>query len=310
MIKKKSIDNQLHDKVYSNINPINWKFILIGIILFAVGFLVNFPIRRTIINFSSRKLANFKACPINYERLELGRFLQWAKFKGPIISGSCYGQSSSNFLRLESLNISLETITMNPPGVKLHLKLKKNKTNLNIYPILSYPKMGLQIKDSVIDGDIVKNLTGDMFKLLGQIKINSDLIFQKNNLNSGSISIVSKNLSIPTQNIMNFLVPHLNIRDLNIKANIKGTNNIHFSSLKLGSETSPIMASFKGSIKLNSQNIRRSNLDLKGKIKFSAEFLKKFAILNIFISGKQKDSNGFYSLSLKGPMGQPKMKLD
>jgi type II secretion system protein N len=310
MIKKQSIDNVLGDEIYSSVNPFNWKFIALGFLLLVIGFLVSFPIRKTIVGFATAKLATSKACPMTFERLDLGQFLQWAKFQGPVLSGRCYGQSSNSFMQLDSLSLALQAPDLNPPGIKLHMGIKKNKTNLNIYPTISYPKMGLEIKNSVIDGDIVTYLTGDKVKLFGKMKVNTDLILTKNNLTGGKLSVTSKDLSIPPQNIMNFLVPYLSLETLNIKAQVKGTNNLTFSSLSLGSKKSPIIANIKGSIKINPQNIRGSNLDLKGKIKFAPEFIKKFGVLNLFIAGKKKDPEGFYSLSIKGPMGRPKAGLD
>ena len=310
MIKRQSIDNQLDDDIYSKVNPFNWKFIVIGFFLLIMGFLVNFPIRKTIIGYASAKLGSNRSCPMTFERLDLGNFLQWAKFTGPIFSGRCYGQSSMSMLRLESLGLALVAPSVNPPGLKLHIEIKKGKTNLNIYPTISYPKMGLEIKNSVIDGNLLKNLTGDIFKIHGQIKIDSHLIMTKKNLTGGKINITSKNLSIPPQNIMNFLIPYMNLEELTIKGSVKGRNTLHFTTLKLGSKISPIIANLKGSIKINPTNTRASTLDLKGKIKFTPEFIKKFAILNLFLAGKNKDPEGFYNLSIKGPMGRPKMGLE
>jgi len=310
MIKKESIDNKLDDEIYSKVNPLNWKFFVLGFLLLILGFLINFPIRKTIIGFTESKIGSFRPCPMTFERMELGQFLQWANFKGPILSGRCFGQSSGSLMRLDSLNLSFQMPSLNPPGPKLHLSLKKDKTNLNIYPTISYPKMRLEIKDSIIDGDIVQILTGDMFKLYGQIKVNSNLTLEKKNLSSGTISVVSKNLSIPPQNIMNFLVPYLNLGDLNIKGVVKTPNNLTFSSLKLGSKKSPIIANVSGSVKYNPQNPNGSTIDFKGKVKFSTEFVKKFGVLNLFTAGKTKDEKGFYSFSITGPLGRPKTRID
>ena len=310
MIKKQSVDNMLNDEIYTKVNPFNWKFIILGIFLLILGFLVNFPIRKTIIGYASAKLSTLKSCPMTFERLDLGQFLQWAKFEGPILSGQCFGQSSKSVMRLDSIGLALMAPDLSPPGIKLHLEIKKNKTKLNIYPTLSYPKMGLEIKNSVIDGNLIRSLTGNLFNLHGKIKIETDITMNKNNLSGGNIAITSKDLSIPPQNIMNFLVPYLNIEELNIKATIKGLNNLDFSALNLGSKKSPIKAFLKGSIKLNPKNARSSLVDLQGKIKFAPEFIKKFAVLNLFIAGKNPDPEGFYTLSIKGPLGRPKTSLD
>ena len=76
----------------------------------------------------------------------------------------------------------------------------------------------------------------------------------------------SKNLVIPSQNIMGFALTTLNIKNLLLKTQMESNNMLRLTDLIIGDDNSPIRGNLKGTIRLNQRNINASPIDLIGEV--------------------------------------------
>ncbi len=297
--KKQIVDNQLNEIIYSS-NLLNWNFIILGIISLILGFVFNIPLKEKVTDIITSKLSSSEQCPIFYERIEVGSFLQNVNLTGPIISGTCLGRQNS--IRFDSILANFSIPSLSPPGVKIHLLIRDNKSEINLFPVISYPKTSLEINETNIKGELIQKLIGGSLQISGDFKIESNLEMEKGDLLDGGISILSKNLIIPRQTISGFNIPPLLLRNFEVKGDIEQKNNVEISSIIIGDSNSMIFTQLKGKLTLNSTTFSQSNLDLTGKIKFSKEFINSFPILNLLLSGKTPGQDGLYNIKLQGPI--------
>ena len=115
---------------------------------------------------------------------------------------------------LENIKLSLHSPHFFPPGIRFHLSLKNEKTNINIYPVLSLFSQYIEIEDTKIDTKIFSVMTnnnvspiGGIIAIDGFFKIASGLV------TDGEIKIKSDNLSIITV----YTVQYSRIQDKNEK---------------------------------------------------------------------------------------------
>lgn len=299
-------ENQLIDSVYA-VNPLSKSYIFLGALSLILGIILNIPLKEKIADFITAKLASMESCPIFYERLEVGSFIQKINLDGPIISGSCLGRQSN--LRFDKIEANLSLPSLFPPGIRTHLTIHDGKSVINLYPVVSYPEISLEITDTDIQGPLLEKILGGWLKLTGNFNIQSDFKLEKNDLMEGAISLLSKNLAIPRQNISGFNIPTLLLRTFAIKGNITKINTFNFSSITIGDKDSMIFTQLKGQLQLDRRVLNQSLLDLTGKIRISKEFISMFPILNLLLSGKNPGPEGLYNIKIQGPLASVKPSI-
>lgn len=304
--KKMVSDNQLSEKIYTA-SVLNWNYIVLGIIFFILGILINIPLKEKITDIVTSKLASNESCPIFFERLEVGDFLEKIKIAGPIISGECLGRQSS--LRFDQMVANLSWPTISPPGISVHLELTDEKSVINIYPVISYPKILVAIKQTTLDGEFLEKLVGGALKITGKFAIDSSLEMEKGDILEGNLSLNSTNLIIPRQTISGFNIPTLFLRNFGINGSIPEKNVIDFSNLTIGDKDSMIFTQMKGKLRLNRASFQESKMELAGKIRFSKDFITSFPILNLLLSGKTPGTDGLYNIKLEGPLSSLKPSI-
>jgi hypothetical protein len=304
--KKQISDNQLADSIYKP-NLLNWNFIILGILFLVIGFIFNIPIKEKLADIITTKLASSESCPIFFERLDIGEFLQEVNLFGPIISGKCLDRQNS--IRFDQITANLSLPTLSPPGLKMHLEIKDEKSALNLYPIISYPNYSVEIMDTNIQGPLLEKLIGGSFQLKGDFKIDSNIKMESGDLLEGDLKIISSNFVIPRQTISGFNVPALLLRNFGIKGNIAQKNIIDFSSIILGDKDSMVFMDLSGKLTLNKEYFQQSKLELAGKIRFSKDFITSFPILNLLLSGKAPGPDGQYNIKIEGPISSVKPSI-
>lgn len=304
--KKQISDNLLSDKIYTS-SLLNWNYIILGIVFLFLGFAVNIPIKEKITDLVTSKLAENEACPIFSERVEVSDFLQTIKILGPIISGDCLGRQNS--LRIDQIVTNLSWPNLNPPGLSIHIKLIDEKSTLNIYPTISYPKTLIAIDESSLEGEFLEKIMGGYLKIKGRFGIESSVEIENSDILEGKLSIASTNLEIPRQTISGFNTPTLLLRNFEIKGTIPEKNVIDFSNLTIGDKDSMIFTQMTGKLRLNRSNFQESKMELSGKIRFSKDFITSFPILNLLLSGKTPGPDGLYNLKLEGYLSSLKPSI-
>ncbi len=306
-IEKKQIsDSQLADSIYKP-NLLNWNFIILGILFLLIGFIFNIPIKEKLADIITTKLASSQTCPIFYERLEIGEFLEKINLYGPIISGSCLERPNS--IRFDQISGNLSLPTISPPGIKMHLEIKDEKSTINLFPVISYPTYSVEIMDTIIQGPLLEKLIGGSFQVKGDFNIDSNIKMESGDLLEGDLKIISSNFIIPRQTITGFNIPALLLRNFGIKGNISQKNIMDFSSIILGDKDSMVFANLSGKLMVNKDYFQQSKLDLAGKIRFSKEFIVSFPILNLLLSGKNPGPDGLYNIKLEGPISSIKPSI-
>lgn len=304
--KKQIQDNQLIDSIYKA-SLLNWNYIILGIIFLMIGFLINIPLKEKITDLISAKLASNETCPIFFERVNLGNYLETVNISGPIISGACLGRQGS--LRFDKITASLSWPKFFPPGLQMDIKLTDDKTVINLFPVISYPKMLFSINQTSLEGAFLEKLIGGNIKLLGKFNIDSLIETENGDLLEGDLKIVSTNFLIPRQTISGINTPSLLLRNFGIKGTITEKNVIDFSAITLGDKESMIFTKMSGKLRVNKAQFSDSKLELSGKVRISKSFISNFPILNLLLSGKTPGPDGLYNIKLEGPLSSPKPSI-
>ena len=193
-----------------------------------------------------------------------------------------------------------------PPGIKVNTNILQGKTNLKISTALSFDTQTIRIPKSRIQSELIGEILGGKFLLKGFFQLESLLKIKNGKPVNGSIKLKSTNLKLPSQAIQSFNFPMINLGNFLLKGNYQQSGKFLVQEFIIGNQDSPILAKITGSIQVNQNHITESILNLEGKVKFSKSFQKKFPILNLLIGGKKTDKNGFFNLTLTGPLGRAK----
>jgi type II secretion system protein N len=301
-MKNKIQYNEISNEVYGNKNIPYIKIVFISITLLIIGFVLNFPVNDIMTKQITKGLQTNSACPIIFDDLKITFFLPKVVLKKPIISGRCFKQPGQS-LKLNDVKLSFAGPSFSPIGIKFKTQIKSGRTNINLFPTISLGGHLLRIDKTVIDSDLVNKLSGMSNLLRGTFNLTALINSSNESLQSGKLVLKSKNIIVPGQNIKGFDVPELNIGNFLLKANMKNSKTTEIIDFIIGNETSPIIATFKGTIKMNKYNFSFSEIDLIGEVKFSDKFMSDFSILNILLPSK-KPIDGFYKMQLKGPLNR------
>jgi type II secretion system protein N len=292
------------DKIYKLDGISIPKWIVITVIVMFLGFFLNFPISKMITSGVKKSLDSMRTCPISYDKIEVEYFFfPKVILKNPTVSGICF-QNPSAALKFKELMIRLWFPSFLPPGIRFHIPIKYEKSEIDIYPTLTFGKLHLNIKDAKIDGKLLEILTGKLKNIHGTIEVNAIANIDKAGPASGELLVKSKDLVIGPQNISGLAVPNLPLRSLLIKAELERPR-LTLLDVIIGDDKSPLKANMKGEIKLNMKHVPSSGLDIDGNVFFGQDFLSSFGILNLFLAGKQTGKDGSYPIKIQGTFMRP-----
>lgn len=292
------------DKIYKldGISIPKWVIILFAVLF--LGFFLNFPITDVVKTQVKKSIASMRGCPISYDDIDVEYFFfPKVIIKNPIIPGTCFKNPQSS-LKFKELMVKLWFPSFLPPGIRFHIPIKYGKSEIDIYPTVTFRKLHLNIKNSKIKGKFLEKLSGKLKNLRGTIEVNAITNIDKRGPIDGEFLIKSKDLVIGAQNISGLAVPNLPLKNVLFKAELERPR-LTLLDVIVGDEKSPLKANMKGEIKLNMKHFPSSGLDIEGNVFFGQDFLNSFGILNLFLAGKQTAKDGSYPVKIQGTFMRP-----
>ena len=297
-----SSTKEIEDIDYSmpKLGKLKW-FFLIGVSTLLFLFL-SFPIKQMIHSTLQSQLASIPGCPLTYKEIKFEFLLPKILVKDVNIPMSCFKRPGAP-LKLKQIALNWRGFNFVPFGP--HFKLK---TNIFGNDIAAFYSLGLgsqviKVQDLKFKLDSLKQIMPQL-RLAGFLKVNSLIKFNSQGPQDIKLTIQSKNLNLPPQEVMKFKLPNLQINNFFVKANMIKPNELQINDFILGDTESPIRANFKGKIKLNQKFLKSSQLDLDGEVAFSQIFLEQFAIIKLFMN-KFTKKDDFYQLHFDGPITAP-----
>lgn len=303
-MKKKRIQyNELNEEIYT---PKYWtkaRLIVIGFVLLFVGFLINFSLEERLNKFLQTKLAQNSSCPIQFDKVELGYFMPKMSMKRPVVMGACFGQYN-NRLEFQFINVAFHSPSFYPVGVKLHVQAKSGNSNFNLYPVLSIFSQNVKIEKTKIDTQMFAPMTeANLSPISGTLSVEGFFEFKSGSLHDGELEVVSRDFTLPSQNIKGFELSRINLETLNISAHFTDAQNIAVDRIQIGKNNAPLELNLKGQIRVNEADFMGSMLNLNGNMKLSQYILVNFAFLKLFLP--ESNTSGNYQLKVNGPLRNP-----
>jgi hypothetical protein len=303
-MKRKRIQyNELNEEIYA---PKYWtvpRLVLIGLLLLFIGFLVNFSLEEKINKYLQTTLSNNTACPILFDKAELSYFLPELLIKKPVIMGACFGQYN-NRLELKEIKIGFHSPSFYPVGLRLHVEATSGKSYINLYPVLSIFSQNVKIEKTIIDTQLFASMMdNNVSPFSGTLGIEGFFEFKSGKIHDGEIAIVSKNFSLPSQNIKGFELTQLNLETLNLSAHFTNPDTVEIERIQLGKDKSPLEMVLKGTIHVNQNDFMSSQLTLDGDMKLSRFMLVNFPILKLFLP--ESNTSGSYKMKINGVLRNP-----
>lgn len=303
-MKKKRIQyNEINEEIYA---PRYWtktRLIVIGVFLLFVGFLVNFSLEERVNKILHTTLASNGSCPIQFEKAELSYFLPKIIMRKPVILGACFGQYN-NRLELRDMTIAFHSPSFYPVGLRFHLEATSGKSRLNLYPVISLFSQNVKIEKTVIDGQIFSAMMeNNLSPIAGMLSLEGFFEFKYGQIQGGELDIVSRDFSLPSQNIKGFELTRLNLETLNLSAHFSDPENLIVDRIQVGKTTAPLEINLKGNVKVRSQDFMGSALNLNGNMRLSPAMLITFPFLKLFLP--ESNTSGNYQMKINGPLRSP-----
>ena len=310
MRKKIILEDDLKDEIYSEFPLSKISVFFLAIILIILGFSLNFPLKEKVSAIILTELKKNKACPVLFESLDFNILNPGLIINNVLVSGRCFQNPSSN-LTFKDIKVNFSLPSLSPPGLKFKTEISKGRSLIKAFPAISIASSKVDIDpSSKIRLQDFSEITSGKVDLNGDVKISGDMSLKGSKVQGTQFTLKSNNITLPAQTVNNFNIPLIPLGKLILKAKMNRRGLLTIQSVQAGSDASPVLLEVEGSMKVNQRYIGRSTYDLKGKINFSEQFYKKdFPILNLFLSGKQKDSKGYFSFTLRGSVMSPRFKL-
>tara|TARA_Y100001970_G_scaffold288966_2_gene417906 strand:- start:9 stop:944 length:936 start_codon:yes stop_codon:yes gene_type:complete len=310
MRKKIILEDELKDEIYSEFPLSKISVFLLAIILVILGFSFNFPLKEKVSALILTELKKNKACPILFESLDFNILNPGLIINKVLVGGRCFQNPNSN-LTLRDIKVNLSLPSISPPGLKFKTEISKGRSLIRVYPTISIASSKINIDpSSKIRLQDFSEISSGKVDMLGDLKLTGNMSLTGSKVQGTQFTLKSNNITLPAQTVNNFNIPLIPLGKLNLKAKMNRRGLLTIQTFKAGGNASPVLLEVQGSIKVNQRYVGRSTYDLKGKINFSDQFYKKdFPILNLFLSGKQKDSKGYFSFTLRGSVMSPRFKI-
>ena len=269
---------------------------------FAIFLFMSFPIKKNIDDSIKSALYSIPGCSLDFKEINFEFLLPKVIVKDINIPMSCF-RKVGHPIKLKHLTLNWRGLNFAPFGP--HFKIQTNilGNDITAFHTLGLSSQVIKIQDVNLKMESLRQILPEI-KLNGRLKTNSLIKINSTGLSDLKLTVQSKDLVLPSQEIMRLKLPNLEFNNLFIKANMTKPNEIQVQDIIVGDTESPIRANFKGSIKLNQKNFSTSKLDLIGEVAFSSLFLEKFAIIQLFMN-KFNKKDDFYQLHFDGPITSP-----
>lgn len=294
-------------KEFYQISSLSIKIILLAsIILFVLGFTINFPLQKIIHDKVSTLISKNPACPMNANELQINWFLPKIAMKSLQIPGRCINLRTG-IISIEDISIKPGFPSISPLGAKFNISAKTMGTNIKGSIIVGITQV-IKINKIQISGQTINDLLGNNI-FSGNINLSASALMKQNNLQSANFSLSSNNFKILGGKIplgaLPMNIPELDLKFLQLKANLKN-NRIAIKNFTIGDEIkSPVYTELKGTLDLHRHSKMLNNVNLKGELKIDEKLLKgdgPLAILNLLWQIEKKPhKQGRYQIRFKGP---------
>jgi type II secretion system protein N len=303
MIKtKRAPQNVIHEEDYKLPTENRNKLIAVLFGLFFAGFVLNFPLMELVKGKIMHTLTHLPGCRLQLKEVNFGILLPRVNLKNISIPGSCLG-SGGKELYFEDIALYFRGPSFSPLGVAFKIETEYQGIPLAIHTAIGPSKQLLKIDESDVALEELSSLIKG-FKLAGQAEVNAVVRLNKFQLSSVNAKIKSTNFALPAQDVMGFVLPNMNIKNVVLKISQKKKNKISVDQLSVGDVNSPIRANFAGEILPNKFNFVLSRLNLRGELALGKDLLQEFFIIKQFLDAYPKKDE-FYQMSLSGTIGQP-----
>lgn len=285
------------------------KFWIFLVLLFVYTLFSQLDLGKTIDGKIYAMTAKNRSCPMTFESYQIGLFFPRIEVKNLNIQGKCLNQTKD--LALPFVNIYFRGISFSPFGPHFKLDTDLLGKNIDIYSTLGFSGISFKIDNSTINLANIRKLAPNL-NLVGNLSTNAFTTMGQKGIDSLVLDISTKDLtvpatSVPIPNMGDFNLPTLKIGNFLLQGQTTGKDKFEVSKLIIGEENASIKANFKGNIILNSRNIVRSRLNLKGEFALSDDLLKKLPILKPFLQ-RYTRKDKYYQVSITGTLQRPQMK--
>ncbi|MDB9786761.1 type II secretion system protein GspN [Bacteriovoracaceae bacterium] len=298
-------ESKIYDQYYKGVSKYKYIFPIFGIIFFALGAWINFPLSNIIHSTISSQILKNRSCPIHYDSLEIHYFLPKISISNVILNKKCLRTSQP--MPIGDITLYFRGPSLFPLGSKFLLSAVITDSKLNAFFTLSLNETIIKIDDTKISLDSLKEIIDVPLLASGIFNIQALFkIYKSKKQEEIFVKISSENFHIPQQNIKSFAVPDLPFKKFMLKITPGKNSKIHLDQLLIGNSASPLSAQFTGSLKLNKSSVTYSSLDLSGQLNIEESFLERNSFINIFLSPEKfKPKDGEYQLTIKGPLASP-----
>lgn len=303
MRKKRVLYNELNEEIYEASFWTRPKLIGLGLIILIFGFVLNFALEEKVNRLLLNYLTGNDACPIQFEKAEIGYFPPRLSLKKLVVLGQCFSQPA-NRLNLDEIKVSPDFPSIAHFGLRIDIEIIADKTRIKIDPIISPFSHFLEIEKSVIDGQIFHALTqDDKSPVAGLIYVQGFLKFEGGTLTDGDVKLESKNFHFPSQRLSGFDLPLIPLDKLNIVATFTKPGEMEIKKFEIGKPGKQIEINLKGKLLVSKSSFMTSLINLNGTLNLSPAFMKNFSFVTLMLP--QGHTDGKYQMRISGPLLNP-----
>jgi type II secretion system protein N len=277
---------------------------VLGLILLMIGFLNYYPVGEAIKKVIRTQMAA-SGCNPDFNDLSINPFLLKVEVTELSLPSRCFNQSGKP-LNLPFLTINYHLISFLPFGLPFRIDTQVEGNPLSIHFVAGIGEQMIRVKDQKLTLAKLLPLFAPQFKIAGDLTI--DLSMSTNYqgiMTSMNLKAVSKNFTIPGQNVQGFELPNLRVGEIFVEASSENPPRIVIQKLIAGNPNSPIRANFKGRIDLQEGNPAFSPMEFVGEVNFSQSLKESVGILDLLMEPyPQRD--GFYQVKIGGTLGAPR----
>lgn len=288
-------------------SPSKWKSLAVMTaagFLMLVGFLNYYPIGDALKKVIRAQTAGTNCTP-DFAQVSVQPFLAKLIITDLELPASCFNRQGDS-LKFSHLTLNYHLISFFPFGLPFRIDTELAAQPISMHYVLGLGEHVVRIKDQKFRLDKVIPLLAPSMKLAGSLTV--DLNMRTNmqgNMKSMLFKAASRDLELPSQNVMDFNLPNLKINDLYVEAHSDAPPRITVDRLTAGNPNSPIRANFRGKIDLQPGGAAFSPMDLVGEVALSKPLIETLPLLELLMqSFPQKD--GFYQVRLGGTLGAPR----
>jgi len=297
--------NSLDDINYKS--PSKFKTFLVGVlgfILLVIGFLNYYPVGDAIKKVIRTQMAG-SGCNPDFGDLSINPLLLKIEVTELSLPSRCFNQAGKP-LNLPFVSINYHLISFLPLGLPFRVDTQIEGNPLSIHFVAGIGEQLIRVKDQKLSLSKLLPLVAPEFKIAGDLTVDLSMSSTYQGTMTGmNLKAVSKNFTIPGQNIQGFELPNLRVGEIFVEASSENPPRIVIEKLIAGNPNSPIRANFKGRIDLQEGNPAFSPMELVGEVNFSPSLKESIGILDLLMEPyPQRD--GFYQVKIGGTLGAPR----